>query len=91
MEFDWDSANTDHIARHKVEPEEAQEALQDPYVVPIEPIHRGPRGQRRFAVVGATDAGWVLFVVFELRGEKVRVVTARAASPDERARYETEE
>jgi hypothetical protein len=30
VEFDWDEANTAHIARHGVRPEEAEEALTDP-------------------------------------------------------------
>jgi uncharacterized DUF497 family protein len=28
--FDWDDANVDHLARHDVTPEEAEEALLDP-------------------------------------------------------------
>jgi hypothetical protein len=28
--FDWDDANEEHLARHGVTPEEAEEALTDP-------------------------------------------------------------
>lgn len=90
MEFDWDFANLDHIARHKVEPEEAEEVVRDPAVLET-PAHRGPLGQRHFGVIGATEAGRVLVIFYELRGERIRVVTVRAATPEERTRYYTEE
>ncbi|WP_102125629.1 BrnT family toxin [Deinococcus planocerae] len=90
MEFDWDFANLEHIARHKVEPEEAEEALRDPAVLET-PAHRGPLGQRRYGIIGATEAGRVLVIFYELRGERIRVVTVRAATPEERTRYYTEE
>lgn len=90
MEFDWDFANLDHIARHKVEPEEAQEVVNDPAVLET-PAHRGPLGQRRYGLIGATEAGRVLVIFYELRGERIRVVTVRAATPEERTRYYSEE
>lgn len=90
MRFDWDPTNIDHIARHKVEPEEAQEAVQDPAALPFA-AHRGPQGQPRFGVLRATEAGWVLVVVLEERQGRLRVVTARPATEAERARYLQEE
>ena len=90
MRFDWDPANIDHIARHKVEPEEAEEVVQDPAALPFA-AHRGPQGQPRFGVLGATEAGWVLVVVLEERQGRLRVVTARPATEAERARSFQEE
>jgi uncharacterized DUF497 family protein len=29
IRFDWDKANTEHIARHGVKPEEAEQALEN--------------------------------------------------------------
>jgi uncharacterized DUF497 family protein len=43
--------------------------------------------ERRSAIIGATTAGRLLFVVFTLREGLVRVVTARDATPAERRRY----
>lgn len=91
MDFDWDFGNLDHIARHKVEPEEAEEAVTDPAAISAQNVHRGPRGQQRAAIIGATEAGRVLFVVLEERSGKTRVVAARSATAPERLRYETEE
>ena len=91
MDFDWDSSNEAHIALHKVEPEEAEEAATDPAVISADTVHRGPDGERRSAVIGAIEAGRILFVVFVTRADRLRVVTARPANGAERLRYETEE
>ena len=83
--FDWDDANVDHIARHGISPEEAEEALLDrrrvgssAYNVP---------GERGSAVIGATDGGRILSVVFTRRHGVFRVVTALDANQSECRRY----
>lgn len=91
MRFDWDLANLEHIARHKVEREEAEEAVTDPAGIPSGNAHRGPQGQRRAGTIGATEDGRVLLVIFELRENRVRVVTAYDASSEQRAAYYAEE
>ena len=90
MEFDWDFSNEAHIARHKVEPEEAEEVATDPAALNVA-TYRGPRGEQRFGLLGATDSGRVLVVFYELRNGKTRVVTVRDATQTERVRYETED
>jgi uncharacterized protein len=90
MDFDWDFANLEHIARHKVEQAEAEEALTDPAALKTF-AYRGPNGQPRFGLIGATEEGRVLVVYHELRKEKIRVVTVRLATPEERALYYSEE
>ncbi len=86
MEFDWDDANLEHIARHGVEPGEAEEALTDPSATRAG-TYRGPSGERRGSIVGKTEDGRVLFVVFTFRRGAVRVVTARNADATEKSRY----
>ena len=85
MEFDWDEANTAHIARHGVRPEEAEEALTDPRRVVLKT--RSQRGEERWAVLGATEGGRVLFAVFTQGRGRVRVITARDATFEEKRRY----
>lgn len=73
FEFDWDEANQRHIARHGVEPREAQEViLNDPIDLGLELVG----GEERDLSLGATNAGRILLVVTTWRGERVRVVTA---------------
>ncbi len=84
-EFDWDDGNIEHIARHGVEPWEAEESLLDPNRIGT-PVYSVGRETRR-AVLGATEAGRVLFLVFTRRSGRVRVVTARDAEIREKRRY----
>ena len=83
MEFDWDDANIDHIARHHVTPEEAEEALTDPNRLPF-PAYPGPRGQSRLAILGQTSSGRYLMIILEQRNKLIRVVTARDATQSEK-------
>jgi uncharacterized DUF497 family protein len=85
LEFDWDDANTGHIARHDVTTGEAEQ------------IVTGQHGGRRFqtrsgevrrSIIGQTPTGRVLRVVYILRGGRVRVVTAHMAKAKERRQFE---
>ena len=85
-EFDWDDDNVEHIARHGVSPEEAEQALADPDQVG-QPASRGASGERRWSLLGETDAGRLLSVVFTRREGLTRVITARDADEGERRIY----
>ena len=82
MELDWEEANTAHIARHGVRPEEA---LANPRRLVLR--IRSQRGEERWAALGATEAGRILFVVFTRRRGRARVITARDTTPEEKRRY----
>lgn len=72
-EFDWDGANTAHIALHNVQPIEAEEViLRDPVDLGMEIAD----GEERYLNLGATSRGRVLLVVTTWRENRVRVVTA---------------
>ena len=73
VRFDWDEANIGHIARHDVIPGEVEEAFAN---APVELSSYVRNGEARYAIAGATDAGRVLFVVYTLSAESLRVVTA---------------
>jgi hypothetical protein len=61
IRFDWDEANIGHLARHKVNPEEAEQViLNDPVELDFE--HAGD--EPRWAVVGRTDHARFLVVIF---------------------------
>lgn len=80
--FIWDDHNIDHIARHNVFPDEAEEAFWDEDRVPFY-AHSGHRG-----IIGATDEGRRLVVIFvKKEGNRVRVITARDAEADEKRIY----
>ena len=73
-EFDWDDANRDHLARHRVTPQEAEQAILDPRAILLEIEVSG--GEERGKAVGMTAQGRILAVVFGLRGEVIRPITA---------------
>lgn len=84
-EFEWDDANESHIwDRHRVEPFEAEEAFDDPdgYTYPAR-----REGEHRAVLVGETLRGRLLAVVYTIRRDRIRVVTARDANRWERSRY----
>ncbi|MGH8245330.1 MAG: BrnT family toxin [Gammaproteobacteria bacterium] len=83
--FDWDLANISHFARHKVLPEEAEQALlNDPFDVFYEVIN----DEHRCTSIGHTNKLRVLLVVWTLRGDEVvRVVTAREGNRKQRTTY----
>ena len=79
--FDWDEYNLDHIARHGVDFDEAEEAILDPSRVSF-PARRG-----RMGFIGTTEAGRLLVVILDRKIDLWRVVTARDASPNEKKSY----
>ena len=83
--FDWDDANVDHIARHRVTPEEVEEALDDPNRIDVEAPNVA--GERRRAVVGRTGEGRLLFVAFTRVAGWIRAITAYDPDPGDQRRY----
>ncbi len=78
LSFDWDKANIKHIAKHGINPEEAQQVILND---PIDLTMQLRNGEERIPQVGETDAGRILVVVTTWRGNLVRVVTAFPAKP----------
>jgi hypothetical protein len=75
-EFQWDQANIGHIARHGVEPAEAEQVIMnDPFDLTFE----ASDGEQRVAQLGETNSGRVLVVVSTWRGDLIRVITAYPA------------
>ena len=84
MPFLWDAGNIDHIARHDISPEEAEQVVEND---PLDIARYLRNGQKRLNQVGETDTGRVLVVVTTQRGGDTRVVTAHPADRDMRALY----
>ncbi|MFD1673525.1 BrnT family toxin [Alicyclobacillus fodiniaquatilis] len=79
FEFDWDADNEEHIARHDVDPYEVEEAMSDPNRLGFDVHDKGKKG-----VVGRTEDGRMLFVVYAIRDGKYRVITARDLTDQEK-------
>ena len=83
--FDWDEHNIEHIAKHGVEPEEVEEAMTDTGAVADGAYN--VRSEKRYALIGATEAGRILYVTYTLRGERFRPITARDTNRAQKRRY----
>jgi uncharacterized protein len=83
--FEWDDENIGHIAEHDVEPEEAEEPFFDTRKIAIEA--HNVRGERRWGLLGSTEAGRLLAVIYTLRRRRIRVITVRDAEEHEIRRY----
>ena len=76
LEFEWDEANREHIARHDVTTEEAEEVvLGDPLDTELQ-IANGGDEEEQLLQLGETAEGRILQLVTTWRGGKVRVISA---------------
>ena len=84
--FQWDAANASkNWTRHQVSRTEAEQVfLNRPVVV----IDARPGSEARWFAFGRTDADRLLTVVLTIRGQIVRVISARPMSRLERKRYD---
>lgn len=87
MEFEWDSGNQiKSFLKHGITPQESEEIFSHTYVLRIDESHSNR--EVRFEIIGETNVGKVLFVIFTTRQEKIRIISARIASKKERQIYE---
>jgi uncharacterized DUF497 family protein len=82
--FDWDAANVEHIARHRVTPPEVETALLNG---PIDIDHEFVEDEPRWTSVGHTEELRVLLIVWTMRGDALRPVTAYNVSEARRIEY----
>jgi uncharacterized DUF497 family protein len=81
--FEWDSAKADeNLRKHGVSFEDAATAFADPLSVTVrDPDHS--ETEHRFALVGRTTLGALVVVIHAERGENIRIISARRATPSE--------
>lgn len=85
--FDWDAANLDHIAKHEITQEDAEQAiLGDPLDIEMQ-IVDGGNGEERLLQIGETAKGRILQLLTTWRGGRVRVISAWDAPKQLRTYY----
>jgi uncharacterized protein len=75
--FDWDDANSAHIARHDVSPDEVESVFRNGAV---EISYEEVRGEPRWKSVGHTFDLRVLMIVWTVRRNILRPITAMVVS-----------
>lgn len=85
--FDWDRGNAEKSwARHGVSRGEAEEVFFNRPVLLAEDAKHSSE-ERRYNLLGCSNGGRLLSVIFTVRQDLVRVVSARPMSRKERAHY----
>jgi len=86
--FQWDEGNLVKIwERHGVSAAECEQVFFNRPLV-VAPDEKHSSAESRFYVLGHTDSRRLLFVVFTIRGEFVRIISARDMNRRERRIYE---
>jgi uncharacterized DUF497 family protein len=87
--FEWDTGNlTKNQQKHDVSPSECEQIFfNHPLVVAQDERHSDQ--EDRFFALGQTDAGRLLFVVFVVRKDIIRVISSRNMNRKERKVYES--
>ena len=88
LEFEWDPKKAkDNFRKHRVRFEEAATVFADPLSLTIDdPLHS--RTEARFVTMGSSFKGRLLVVIHADRGRRIRIISARKATPRERRAYE---
>lgn len=86
--FEWDDEKASaNVKRHGVSFEEARTVFEDAYSI-TERDGVNSYFEERFVTIGLSLISRVLLVVHTERDEAIRIISARKATPAERAEYE---
>ena len=86
--FDWDSGNLDKsFEKHDISSSQSEEVFLDKNLLQIDDIKHSEK-EKRNIVIGKTFMEEFLFVVFIVRKNKIRIISARKANKKERRLYE---
>jgi uncharacterized DUF497 family protein len=84
--FQWDDTKAaTNIADHGVTFDAARDVFRDPFA--LDWLDESEDyGEDRYVLIGMAE-GRLLYVAYTMRGEAIRIISARGADPHERRRY----
>lgn len=86
LEFEWDEHNLNKVRlRHNITQIEAEQPFFSDYAIYYDDKHSA--SEKRFQLIGPDSEGIILFIVFTIRFNKIRVISARRTSRKERQNY----
>jgi uncharacterized DUF497 family protein len=86
MDFEWDTAKEQaNRKKHGVDFRTAAKVFLDPYVIELD--DPDATDELRFNAIGLVD-GRMLFVTYTVRGDVVRIISARGAEPHEKKKFQ---
>ena len=88
LEFEWDKGNKNkNFLKHRVSDGECEEIFFDPNKkIAKDNFHSAK--EDRYIIIGRTKLQRILFLVFTIRKNKVRVISARDLNKKERKLYD---
>ncbi len=88
MEFEWDENKAEsNFLKHDITFEEAVTVFADPYLLFTEDSKHSQQEEREWAI-GEAENGSLIVIIFTMRDDKIRIISARKATKTERKRYE---
>lgn len=88
-DFEWDAHNINHLSRHSIEPEEAEEVLLGVNLPPHIRKTKKVRGEKRYIAFGVTAHDRYLLIVLQLKhNRRVRVITGRPMNKEQKKFYQ---
>ncbi len=86
--FEWDDFKTQqNLAKHDVSFVEATTVFLDLLSITVDdPDHS--QGEQRYIIIGYSNRGRLLVVIYVDRGDNIRIISARRATKYERRTYE---
>ena len=89
--FEWDDGNQDkNWRKHRVTDAECEQIFFNQPLIALEDVEYS-RSEPRFYALGQTAARRLIFVVFTVRDELFRVISARDMTRRETRRYQREQ
>jgi len=86
VSYEWDPRKAaSNLRKHDVDFADAATVFEDELAVTIDDDN--PE-EKRFVTIGMDALARVLVVVYTWRGDIIRIISARAAGPEERRQYE---
>ena len=83
--IDWDEAKREaNRKKHGIDFKTGAKVYLDPYVMEFD--ERDASGELRHNAIGLVD-GRMLFVTYTIRGDVIRIISARGAEPHEKRKY----
>jgi uncharacterized protein len=88
MNFEWNADKAQiNLIRHQIGFKEASTVFDDIYAKwDFDPDHSNT--EDRFIIIGYSNKNRLLFVSYTERNERIRIISARAATRNERYQYE---
>ncbi len=85
--FQWDEGNIEkNWQKHQVNKHECEEVFFNYPLMTVDDVKHS-KYEKRYYILGQTDSGRELFIVFTIRERNIRVISARDMSQKEKRKY----